>query len=108
MLPHSAEATDSAADPQVCTASAPAMETANVSDAASAKLVVASTPACSYCKRAKQALDAKGLKYVDVDVSSDPGLRSAFSQVSGQSSVPQVRVWDYHPFLRCIHLHPCS
>lgn len=59
-------------------------------DVAAARVVVATTSACPYCKRAKQALSEKGVAFAEVDVSADPQLRARFSEVAGRKTVPQV------------------
>lgn len=59
---------------------------------ASADLVVTTTPACPYCKKAKGALKDAGIPYAEVYVDQDQQLRAKLKEVVGRSSVPQVFV----------------
>ncbi len=53
-------------------------------------IVVFSTPTCSWCKKVKDYLKAKGFVYKDIDVSKDSaGLRDMIRK-TGQQSVPQL------------------
>ncbi len=54
--------------------------------------MVVSTPACPYCKRAKEALTAAGIPYAEVNVGTDSALRQMVRIVSGSRTVPQVGV----------------
>ncbi|GFH16220.1 glutaredoxin-like protein [Haematococcus lacustris] len=42
-----------------------------------AQIVVCTTPACPYCKRAKAALADAGYAYAELDVSQSEAIRSA-------------------------------
>ncbi|PNH06292.1 hypothetical protein TSOC_007355 [Tetrabaena socialis] len=59
----------------------------------SALVAVATTPACPYCKRAKQALAEGGVAFVEVDVGGDEALRQLVRQITGQRTVPQLLSW---------------
>jgi len=55
------------------------------------------TPFCPYCHAAKRLLDRKGVKYTEIDVSRDSGLRSSMTQrANGRRTVPQIFVGTVH------------
>ena len=55
------------------------------------------TQTCPYCHAAKRLLDRKGVKYTEIDVGRDPGLRSAMTQrANGRRTVPQIFVGAVH------------
>jgi len=48
---------------------------------------------CPFCVKAKALLDAKGAKYVEVDLTKDPdgkGIRAEMADVIGRTSVPAI------------------
>jgi glutaredoxin-like YruB-family protein len=47
-----------------------------------------STPACTYCKLAKDFLTSQNISFQDVDVSKDPAEREDMVSKSGQLGVP--------------------
>lgn len=51
---------------------------------------VYSTPTCPYCLRAKSYLEAKGIAFENVDVSSDQNGLQEMISISGQMGVPVV------------------
>lgn len=61
-----------------------------------ADVVVYSTPICPYCVQAKQLLTRKGVPYRDIDVSRDAALRQDVMTRSGQRTVPQIWIGEYH------------
>lgn len=55
------------------------------------------TPICPYCLAAKRLLQRKGVAYTEIDVSRDPGLRSAMTvRAGGRRTVPQIFVGEVH------------
>ena len=52
------------------------------------KLVMFVLKGCPYCKRAKDALDAKGIEYEEIQVPGPKEKRTVLKQISGQNSVP--------------------
>jgi glutaredoxin len=52
------------------------------------KLVMFVLEGCPYCKKAKEALEAKGMKYKEIEVPSNKPDRELLKQISGQDSVP--------------------
>lgn len=53
---------------------------------------VYSTPACPYCKMAKEYLSSKNVSFEDIDVSSDSQAADEMVKLSGQMGVPVVVV----------------
>jgi glutaredoxin 3 len=57
------------------------------------KLVkVYSTPTCPWCKKAKQFLDANGIKYQDLNVAEDKAARDEMINTTHQMAVPTIAV----------------
>lgn len=61
-----------------------------------ADVVLYTTPICPYCVRAKQLLARKGVAYREIDVSRDDALRAEVMARSGQRTVPQIWIGEYH------------
>jgi len=59
-----------------------------------AKIVIYSTDWCGYCARARRLLDAKGVKYEEIDVDVVPGARQEMEQRAGRSTIPQIFIND--------------
>ncbi len=60
------------------------------------EVVLYTTPNCSYCVQAKQLLVRKGIAYREIDVSRDGALRTEVMARSGQRTVPQIWIGEYH------------
>lgn len=56
------------------------------------KIIIYSTPACPYCKKAKAYLQEKGIEYSDVDVSQNETAQKEMIEKSGTMSVPVIDV----------------
>jgi len=56
------------------------------------KVIVYSTPTCPYCRMAKEFLESKGVKYEDVDVSTDKKKAEKMIKKSGQMGVPVLDI----------------
>ena len=52
------------------------------------KVIVFSTPTCSFCKKAKQHLRQNNVPFKDVDVSKDNAAARDMDRRSGQRGVP--------------------
>jgi len=52
------------------------------------KIVVFTTPTCSWCKRLKQYLKEKHFKFKEMDVSKNQRAAKELMKVSGQMGVP--------------------
>ena len=55
-----------------------------------------STQYCSWCQRAKLALDQRGLEFTEIDVTEDQALQQEMIARSGRQSVPQIFLGDEH------------
>jgi len=58
------------------------------------EVIVYSTPACPYCKMAKDYLTGKNVKFKEIDVSTDQKAAKEMIGRSGQMGVPQIVVGD--------------
>lgn len=56
------------------------------------KVIVYSTPTCSFCAMAKKYLNEKGVSFEDVDVSRDRTRAMEMVQKSGQMGVPVISI----------------
>jgi glutaredoxin 3 len=56
------------------------------------RVIVFSTPTCSFCNMAKMYFREKGIKFKDVDVSRDPAAARDMVRRSGQQGVPVIDI----------------
>lgn len=56
------------------------------------RVIVYSTPSCSWCNTLKNHLNIHGIKYTDIDVSRDQKAAEAMVKRSGQQGVPQTDI----------------
>jgi len=56
------------------------------------RVIVFSTPTCSFCTMAKKYFHEKGIKFRDVDVSKDPAAARDMVRRSGQQGVPVIDI----------------
>ena len=56
------------------------------------KVVVFSTPTCSYCNMAKSYFREKGIKFMDIDVSRDQAAARDMVRRSGQMGMPVIDI----------------
>lgn len=56
------------------------------------KVIVFSTPTCSYCNMAKQYFRQKNVKFIDIDVSRDQAAARDMVRRSGQMGVPVIDI----------------
>ncbi len=54
------------------------------------KVIVFSTPTCSWCRKLKSYLQSNGVRFKDVDVSRDTDAARDMIRKSGQQGVPQT------------------
>jgi glutaredoxin 3 len=59
-----------------------------------AAVTVYTTDPCSFCLRAKQLLDARGIEYDEINLAKDPVGRTQLLERTGMMSFPQVLVGD--------------
>jgi glutaredoxin 3 len=55
-------------------------------------IIIYSTPACVYCKMAKDFLGKRGVKYTERDVAVDLKAREEMKEKSQQSGVPVIDI----------------
>jgi glutaredoxin-like YruB-family protein len=56
------------------------------------KVIIFSTPTCSYCNLAKRYFREKNIKFTDVDVSRDPNAARDMVKRTGQTGVPVILI----------------
>ena len=56
------------------------------------RVIVFSTPTCSFCNMAKKYFREKGVRFNDVDVSRDPAAARDMVRRSGQQGVPVIDI----------------
>jgi len=56
------------------------------------KVVIYSTPTCTYCQAAKEYFTQNGIEYVEHDVAADEAERTAMVEKSGQMGVPVIDI----------------
>jgi glutaredoxin 3 len=56
------------------------------------RVVLFSTPTCTYCRTAKAYLRQRNIKFKDVDVSRDQAAARDMVKRSGQQGVPQILI----------------
>lgn len=56
------------------------------------RVIIFTTPSCSFCRTAKQYLRQQGVKFKDVDVSRDPSAARDMVKRSGQQGVPVLDI----------------
>ncbi|GAB4473641.1 MAG: glutaredoxin family protein [Anaerolineales bacterium] len=56
------------------------------------RVILFTTPTCSFCNAAKRYLRERGIKFRDVDVSRDPAAARDMVRRSGQSGVPVIDI----------------
>lgn len=56
------------------------------------RVIVFSTPTCSFCNMAKKYFREKGIKFNDVDVSKDAAAARDMVRRSGQQGVPVIDI----------------
>jgi len=56
------------------------------------RVVIFTTPTCSWCKRAKAYLQGRGVRFKEVDVSRDMRAASDLVRRTGQMGVPVIEI----------------
>ncbi len=56
------------------------------------RVILFTTPTCTYCKKTKRYLRERGIPFKDVDVSKDPRAARDMVRRSGQQGVPQILI----------------
>lgn len=58
------------------------------------KVIIYSTPTCTFCHQAKQFFDENNIEYTDYNVSEDQEKRAEMIEKSGQMGVPVIFIGD--------------
>lgn len=61
-----------------------------------AHVLMYTTAMCPYCVMAKKLLAGKGVEVEEIRVDRDPQLRQEMMEKSGQRTVPQIWIDDFH------------
>jgi glutaredoxin 3 len=64
--------------------------------ASMSRVIMYTTAICPYCNNAKKLLQQKGVTWEEIRVDSQPGLREEMIEKSGQRTVPQIWINDFH------------
>lgn len=56
------------------------------------RVILFTTPSCTYCRLAKQYLRQRGVRFKDVDVSRDAAAARDMVRRSGQQGVPVIDI----------------
>jgi glutaredoxin-like YruB-family protein len=56
------------------------------------KVIIFTTPTCTYCNMTKKYLREKGIRFKEVDVSRDPAAAKDMVRRSGQMGVPVLDI----------------
>lgn len=56
------------------------------------RVILFTTPSCSYCRMAKKYLREQGIRFKDVDVSRDSAAARDMVKRSGQQGVPVIDI----------------
>lgn len=60
------------------------------------KIILFSTPSCSWCKKIKGYLKSNGFSFKEIDVSKDSAALADMIRKTGQEGVPQTWI-NNHP-----------
>ncbi len=63
-----------------------------MTEARQKKVVIFTTPTCSWCRAAKTYLKQKKIRFKEVDVSRNPSAARDLERVSGQRGVPVLLI----------------
>lgn len=61
-----------------------------------AHVLMYTTAVCPYCVNAKKLLSQKGVAVEEIRVDQNPALREDMMKKSGQRTVPQIWIDDFH------------
>lgn len=61
-----------------------------------AQIEIYSGPQCDYCRKAKELLQGKGLRYTDIDVSDEANRTEFAERLPRARSIPQIFIEGEH------------
>jgi glutaredoxin 3 len=56
------------------------------------RVILFSTPSCSWCKRAKRYLKENRVRFKEVDIEGDPKAARDIARKTGQMGVPVIKI----------------
>ncbi len=56
------------------------------------KVIVFSTPTCSWCRRAKRYFKENGVPFKEINVERDPDAARDVARKTGQTGVPVIKI----------------
>jgi glutaredoxin 3 len=59
-------------------------------------ITIYSSNYCPFCSRAKSVFKQKSIAFEEINVDMDSALKKEMMQKSGQRTVPQIWIGDYH------------
>jgi glutaredoxin 3 len=60
------------------------------------EILIYTSTFCPYCVMAKRLLDKKGVRYTELNVDKQSGLREEMMRKTQRRTVPQIYIGDYH------------
>ncbi|WP_442498755.1 glutaredoxin 3 [Methylobacter sp. sgz302048] len=60
------------------------------------EILIYTSTFCPYCVMAKRLLDKKGVRYTELNVDRQSGLREEMMRRTQRRTVPQIYIGDYH------------
>ncbi len=60
------------------------------------EIIIYTTKICPYCIMAKRLLAQKGVKYTEINVDEEAGLREEMMAKTKRRTVPQIYIGDFH------------
>jgi glutaredoxin 3 len=60
------------------------------------EILIYTSTFCPYCVMAKRLLDKKGVRYTELNVDRQSGLREEMMRKTQRRTVPQIYIGDYH------------
>lgn len=61
-----------------------------------AEILIYTADRCPYCTMAKRLLDNKGVRYTEINVDAEPGMREFMMQKTQRRTVPQIYIGERH------------
>jgi glutaredoxin 3 len=58
------------------------------------RVIVYTTDPCSFCVRAKELLDLRGISFEEINLAKDPAGRMQLVEATGMISFPQIVIGD--------------
>lgn len=56
------------------------------------KVIIYTTPTCTFCKMSKDFFKANGVEYTEIDVAADEKAREKMFEISKQMGVPVIDI----------------